>query len=85
MRRTYDIWDDSAGAVVKVEAEYFADAIEEHVRELIDDGHVSDSFDVVARDDAGEWVQVHVSWEQRIEVSLGRAVPRRDPRGEVGE
>lgn len=85
MRRTYDIWDDSVGAVVKVEALSFDDAIEEHARELIDEGHMSDRFDVVARDEAGEWVQVRVSWEHCIEVSLGRAQPCRDPRGEEGE
>ena len=84
--KVYEVWDDGARDVVKVEALSLDDAVEDHARALIcDAGGMSDNFDVVARDDSGEWVRVSVSWEERIDVTLGRVTPCRDPRGEVGE
>lgn len=83
--RSYEVWDDSACEVVKVEASSLDEAIDDYARKIINEAGACDRLDVVARGNDGRWVRVRVSWEYRLDVTLGRAQPCRDPRGEVGE
>ena len=83
--KDYEVWDEAADEPQTVKARSLDDAVEQYAADLIHEGDVSESFDVCAREIGGRWMRVHVEWEQRIDVRVGRARPCRDPRGEVGE
>lgn len=86
MATKFEIWNDSTDEVVHVEASSLHDAVESYVLDLVAmDSGMSDRFDVVAREPRGEWTRVTVSWEQRIDVTLGRERRCADPRGETHE
>ena len=86
--KDYEVWDEAADEPQTVKAHSLDDAVKRYAADLIREGDVNEPFDVCAREVAefgGRWMRVHVEWEQRIDVRVGRARPCRDPRGEVGE
>ena len=83
--KDYEVWDEAADEPQTVKAHSLDDAVKRYAAALIREGDVNEPFDVCAREFGGRWLRVHVEWEQRIDVRVGRARPCADPRGGVGE